>query len=216
MGTKTFEERLLPLLVEELSTRPAVTMAHRPRRMRAAAALLAAALAAGVTLALVTGGSSDGIITVTVASSSMLPTLKPGDAVAVDTNAYVSTLPGRGDIVAFRLTDSPDNILLKRVIGLPGDTVEEVDGVVSVNGQMLDEPYADLDHRNGSWTVQPGHVFVLGDSRANSNDSRFTDEGGMGQVPITDIIGKVIPGTVSGAPDVPAGPAPIATGPGGP
>jgi signal peptidase I len=176
-------------------------------------ALLAAA--AVVAVALVTGGSSDGTITVAVTSVSMLPTLTPGEVVTIDTGAYMSQLPTRGDIVAFRLGDQTGNVLLKRVIGLPGDVVEEVDGVVSVNGEVLDEPYAELDHRDGSWTVDPGHVFVMGDSRAYSNDSRFTEEWGMGQVPITSIIGKVLPGATSGAPDIPAGPA--ATGsPAGP
>jgi signal peptidase I len=208
MGETTFEERLLPLLVEELEARPRELTTHRPRKVRTVASLIAVAVTAAVALAVLAGGSSDGIVTVTVASTSMLPTFKPGDTVAVDTNAYDSALPWRGDIIAFRQADFPDTVSLKRVIGLPGDSVEEVDGVVSVNGQVLDEPYADLDHTSGSWTVEEGHVFVLGDSRANSNDSRYTGEWGMGQVPIGDIIGKVLPEAVSGVPDVPAGPAP--------
>jgi signal peptidase I len=213
MGETAFEERLLPLLVEELEARPRVLTSHRSRKVRTVASLIAVAATAAVAIAVLTGGSSDGIVTVTVASASMLPTLKPGDTVAVDTNAYDSALPSRGDIIAFRLADFPDNVSLKRVIGLPGDSVEEVEGVVSVNGQVLDEPYADLDHMSGSWTVEEGYVFVLGDSRANSNDSRYTGERGMGQVPIADIIGKVLPETVSGAPDIPAGPAPTTAGP---
>jgi signal peptidase I len=212
MGETTFEERLLPLLVEELEARPRGLTAHRSRKVRTVASLIAVAVTAAVALALLTGGSSDGVITVTVTSASMLPTLKPGETVAVDTNAYESAVPSRGDIIAFRLEAFPENISLKRVIGLAGDSVEEVDGVVSVNGQVLDEPYADLDHGTGSWTVEEGYVFVLGDSRANSNDSRYTGGWGMGQVPIADIIGKVLPETVSGAPDIPAGPAPTTAG----
>jgi signal peptidase I len=213
MGATTFEERLLPLLVEDLVARSSESRGLRPRRApaRAAVALLAAAVV--VAVALVTGGSSDGTITVTVTSASMLPTLTPGEVVTVDTGAYSSQLPARGDIVAFRVEDESGNIFLKRVIGLPGDFVEEVDGVVSVNGQALDEPYADLDHRDGSWTVEPGRVFVMGDSRANSSDSRFTEEWGLGQVPITSLIGRVIVGPVSGAPDIPPGPAATAPGP---
>jgi signal peptidase I len=213
MGETTFEERLLPLLMEELNARSREPLELRPRRARARAAVAVLAAAAVVAVALITGGSSDGTITVAVTSVSMLPTLQPGDVVTVDTGAYASQLPGRGDIVAFRLEDQSENVLLKRVIGLSGDIVEELDGVVSVNGQTLDEPYADLDHLDGSWTVEPGHVFVMGDSRAQSSDSRFTEEWGMGQVPITSIIGKVLPGAVSGAPDIPPGPAATAPGP---
>ena len=213
MGAITFEERLLPLLMEELEARGPQSLGPRRRRARTRAAIALVAAAAVVAVALVTGGSSDGTITVTVTSASMLPTLQPGEVVTVDTRAYASQLPARGDIVAFRLADQSENVFLKRVIGLPGDVVEEMDGVVSVNGQALDEPYADLDHRDGSWAVEPGHVFVLGDSRGKSNDSRFTEEGGMGQVPITSIIGRVVPGGVSGAPDIPAGPAATASGP---
>lgn len=211
MSETTFEERLLPLLVEELESRPRELITHRSRKVRTVISLVAVAVTAAVALAL-TGGSSNGVVIVTVTSGSMLPTLKPGDAVAVATDAYDSALPSRGDIIAFRLAAFPANVSLKRVIGLPGDSVEEVDGVVSVNGQVLDEPYADLDHRSGSWTVEGGYVFVMGDSRANSNDSRFTGELGMGQVPIADIIGRVLPESVGGDPDIPAGPAATAPG----
>ena len=98
--------------------------------------------------------------------------------------------PARGDIVAFRSPDQPDLVLLKRVIGLPGDTVEEVDGVVIVNGTPLDEPYTIEDKRTlGPWTVERDHLFVMGDNRPDSNDSRFPD---FGQVARSDVIGKVL------------------------
>ncbi len=204
MATTTFEERLLPVLIEEMTVGRREP-APPPRKTRAIASLVVVAIVAVMAVALLVGGSSDGTITVTVVSESMLPTLRPGDVVAVDTDAYGSTLPSRGDIVAFRLPET-SNIFIKRVIGLPGDTVSEVDGVVSVNGEELDEPYAELDHRSGSWVVEPGHVFVMGDRRANSNDSRFTGDRDIGQVPIDAVLGKVLPGVVSGAPDIPAGP----------
>ncbi len=200
----TFEDRLLPVLIEEM-TAGRREPARPPRKTRAIASLVVVAVVAVMAVALLVGGSSDGTITVTVVSASMLPTLRPGDVVPVDTSVYESTLPSRGDIVAFRLPET-SNIFIKRVIGLPGDTVSEVDGVVSVNGEELDEPYAELDHRSGSWVVEPGHVFVMGDMRANSNDSRFTGDGDMGQLPLEAIVGKVLPGTVSGPPDIPAGP----------
>ncbi len=209
MATTTFEERLLPVLIEEMTVGRREP-APPPRKTRAIASLVVVAIVAVTAVALLVGGSSDGTITVTVTSEAMLPTLRPGDVIAVDTDAYGSTLPSRGDIVAFRLAEA-SNIFIKRVIGLPGDVVSEVDGVVSVNGEQLDEPYADLDHLSGSWVVEQGHVFVMGDKRANSNDSRFTGGGGMGQIPIEAIVGKVLPGTVSGPPDIPAGPPGIAS-----
>jgi signal peptidase I len=166
---------------------------------------MAAAAALVATVLLISGGASDGIVNV-------LPTFNVGSVVAVDTNAYSATLPGRGDVVAFRLAQYPQNVLIKRVIGVAGDVVEETDGVVSVDGVVLEEPYAIPDHRSGTWTVEPDSVFVMGDSRGNSNDSRLTGEGGMGQVPITDIMGKVM-GTVNEAADIPPGPAGVVSVP---
>jgi len=209
MPTTTFEERLLPVLIEEMTVGRREP-ARPPRKTRAIASLVVVAIVAFTAVALLVGGSSDGTITVTVVSASMLPTLRPGDVVAVDTSAYESTLPSRGDIVAFRTADT-SNIWIKRVIGLPGDIVSEVDGVVSVNGEELDEPYAELDHLSGSWVVEPAHVFVMGDSRAHSIDSRFTGNGAIGQVPIEAMVGKVLPEAVSGPPDIPAGSPGIAS-----
>jgi signal peptidase I len=216
MAETTFEERLLPVLVEELQGRSQHRVRDRRRRQRALAASVVAAVTLLALVALVTASSSGSIINVTVTSPSMLPTFETGAVVAVDTEAYASEGPARGDIIAFRLAEFPQNIFIKRVIGLPGDVVEENGGVVSVNGTVLDEPYANLDHGNGRWTVEPGHLFVLGDNRPNSNDSRFTGEGGTGQVSIPDVVGKVLLGTTNGAADVPAGPAGVASGTGKP
>jgi signal peptidase I len=127
-------------------------------------------------------------------SGSMLPTIEVGQTVTVDLDAYGSEAPARGDVIAFatQATETcPASTMLKRVIGLPGDTVEQVDGVVEVNGVALSEPYAIEDHRSlGPWVVESGHVFVMGDNRPDSNDSRFA-AGGIGQVPLSDITGEV-------------------------
>ena len=145
----------------------------------------------------------------------MLPTIAIGQTVVVDIDAYVAApepgdivvfepTPARGDIIAFAIPDQPDFTFLKRVIGLPGDTVEEVDGVVMVNGAPLDEPYTIADKRTlGPWTVEQGHLFVMGDNRPDSLDSRFS----MGQVALSDVTGKVL------LDEVPSGKGPVPTAP---
>lgn len=96
----------------------------------------------------------------------MRPTLDVGQKVFVDPGAYESALPERGDIIAFRIPDYPDIIAIKRIIGLPGDAVEQSGGTVYVNGSAIDEPYVIEDTKTlGPWLVVPGHVFVMGDNR---------------------------------------------------
>jgi len=123
-------------------------------------------------------------------STSMEPTIEAGQVVAVDVGAYANASPARGDIVAFRHDDpscDPSLVYLKRVIGLPGDVVAEEDGILSVNGAPLDAPTERRGTTLGPWTVEPGHLFVVGDHLANSNDSRF----GLGQISFDDVVGRV-------------------------
>jgi signal peptidase I len=134
------------------------------------------------------------LITYSMPSEAMEPTVKIGGVVLVDTNAYrFGGAPQLGDIVLFEWhTDGQTFKLLKRVIGLPGQTVDiHRGGVVFVDGRPLVEPY--LNHTRdsrafGPILVEPGHLFVLGDNRINSNDSRFA----VGPVPMTNVIGKVV------------------------
>jgi len=137
-------------------------------------------------------------------SGSMEPTVKIGQTVLVDTNAYLDgRFPQTGDLVVFRW-QSQGHIfqILKRVIGLPGQTIVIRRGVVLVDQRRLGEPYLN-PHRDlrdyGPFVVRPGHVFVLGDNRINSNDSRY----GIGQVAITDVIGKVVGFASGGAASLP-------------
>jgi len=119
---------------------------------------------------------------------SMIPTLQDGEYVLVNRLAYRSNLPVRGDIIVFSSPQSPDLDLIKRVIGLPGDTVKISDGNVQVNGQMLDEPYiAAAPIYNGEWNVPEGNLFVLGDNRNDSSDSHA-----WGLLPTENVIGKAI------------------------
>jgi signal peptidase I len=180
--------------------------AGRRRKERILAGVLAVALTTGLAVGLLTalhrGGStvpaSEGIVgptrVVLIPSTSMEPTLQPGDQVLVDEGAYESRLPSRGDIIAFTVDDaqlSPGFVWVKRVIGLPGDVVRQRKGVLYVNGNQVPMPSVgtEFDHRTlGPWSVGPGHVFVVGDDLPNSNDSRFA----LGTVPVGGVIGRVV------------------------
>jgi len=120
----------------------------------------------------------------------MAPTLEPGDRVLVDKLAYrFSSEPERGELVAF---ESPEDggVSLKRVVGVAGDEVEVYDGVLLVNGEAPEEPYVEhglLDSTFfGPQEVPADHVFVMGDNRSNSVDSRS-----FGAVPEGDVLGEV-------------------------
>ncbi len=95
--------------------------------------------------------------------------------------------PQQGDVVVVRLTSQGNELLIKRVIGLPGDVVQIHDGQVFVNNSPLTEPYL-TDVTPGFFgpkTVPPLHIFVLGDNRNFSNDSR-----NFGPVPLKDVVGR--------------------------
>jgi signal peptidase I len=146
-----------------------------------------------------------------IPSSSMEPTLAPGDRVLVQKVVYG---PDRGDVIVFsdpQGRPGPDRGVvggfvhwlsstlgierpehedfIKRVIGLPGETVELRDGRLFVDGVQISEPYLKgaVDTRDyGPVRVPEGAIFVLGDNRLNSNDSRF----GLGFVPVDKVVGR--------------------------
>ena len=123
-----------------------------------------------------------------VESISMQPTLYPGDYVIVNKLAYrFNHSPERGDVIVFRYPPNPEAIpYIKRIIGLPGDQIHIADGKVTVNGQLVVEPYLVVStNRGGDWTVPDGQLFVMGDNRNNSSDSRS-----WGFVPFENIIGR--------------------------
>jgi signal peptidase I len=128
-----------------------------------------------------------------IPSGSMEPTLKPGDRVLVNKLSYKLHSIHRGDIVVFKRppseADDPTiKDLIKRVIGLPGDTIEGRDGTVYINGQPLKEPYLPAGTVTSSLpltTVPAGSYFVMGDNRGNSKDSRF-----IGPIPGHLIVGR--------------------------
>lgn len=150
-----------------------------------------------------------------VDGNSMLPNLENGEMLLVNRNAYASFdlnalvdwIPGvdgadarefkpfsdpeRGDVIVFDPPVSSSKPYIKRIIGLPGETVEIRDGTVFIDGEPLDEPYVtegttDCGQRNcGPLEIPEGHVYVLGDNRRNSSDSRY-----FGPVPIDSVLGK--------------------------
>jgi signal peptidase I len=149
-----------------------------------------------------------------IPSASMEPTLMIGDRVLVNKVVYHFHPPRRGDIIVFQdphgvpvhrnpasalvhwvteglgVSQSPDKDFIKRVIGVPGDSIEVRNGVVYVNGRALGpEPYVSPIRDHSSWgpqRVPAGDLFVMGDNRTNSNDSRGT----LGFIPIDKVVGR--------------------------
>jgi signal peptidase I len=137
-----------------------------------------------------------------IPTGSMEDNLKVGDHIIVNkfiygpaSDIWKRVLPlrdlRRGDIIVFRYPLQPDTDFVKRVIGMPGDTLEVRDKKVSINGKQLEEPYThflqpvstpsefreitsfDVRDRYGPVTVPPNQYFVMGDNRDNSQDSRY-------------------------------------------
>jgi signal peptidase I len=108
-----------------------------------------------------------------VEGSSMEPTILPNQYVLVDKISYLIGQPQRGDVIVFNYPLAVDRDFIKRVMGLPGETVSIANGVVSVNGHPLKEPYiAAPPMSTGTWKLGPNEYFVMGDNRNNSSDSR--------------------------------------------
>lgn len=129
-----------------------------------------------------------------VDGESMMPTLEDRDRMIVNKLSYVIGKPERFDIIVFHATKDKDYI--KRVIGLPGETVEYRDDTLYINGEAIEEPF--LEHNKANLlsgfetltepfkvTVPEGHLFVMGDNRRFSKDSRH-----IGPIPMEAVLGK--------------------------
>lgn len=156
-----------------------------------------AAIALEYAKALLQAGILAAIIIIFVAQShlvdgqSMENTLFDRERLMVDKLSYRFIEPKRGEIIVFKYPKNPKSRFVKRVIGIPGDVIEIRDRVVYVNGVPLDEPYikAPTYYNMSPVKVLPNHVFVMGDNRNNSLDSRFAD---VGQIPYELIVGRAL------------------------
>ena len=119
---------------------------------------------------------------------SMRPTLDDGEFVLVSKLNYKLSNVQRGDIIVFHYPMDPEQELIKRVIGLPGDRIEVNEGIVYVNGQALEEPYiAAPPAYSSQWNVPQDRLFVLGDNRNDSSDSHS-----WGFLPFENVVGKAV------------------------
>ena len=129
-------------------------------------------------------------------SSSMTPTIQPGEIVSLDYSAYALSAPGRWDVVGFEPPMFTNQIWLMRVVGLPGETVLINRGTLTIDGKptilpthMTNVTYTTTIGTFGvasAFIIPKGAYFVLGDNSINSNDSRF-----WGALPRASIVGKV-------------------------
>ena len=126
-----------------------------------------------------------------VIGTSMSPTLADGDNLIVEKISYRFSDPQRFDIIVFPYQQTNKHYI-KRIIGLPGETVQIIDGYVYINGELLEENYGNAVMDNAGIAVNPivlgeDEYFVLGDNRNNSEDSRF---GAVGNIHKKDIDGR--------------------------
>lgn len=127
-----------------------------------------------------------------VSGQSMYPTLEDRDQLMVDKLSYRFTSPKRFDIVVFRYLYQENTYYIKRIIGLPGETVQIVDGTIYIDGEVLEEDYGYetiLDAKRASQPVLLGEdeYFVMGDNRNDSTDSR---DAAVANVSRDQIVGK--------------------------
>ena len=129
-----------------------------------------------------------------IASSSMEPELRPGEVFMADMAFFQTHAIARGDIALLRSPDTPGVVIVKRIIGVPGDTISGKNGQIILNGRVLNEPY--IEHTGdpfeqlinfGPIAIPPHKLFVMGDNRDISLDSRMPE---FGLVDDSAVLGK--------------------------
>ncbi len=116
------------------------------------------------------------IIKAEVPTGSMISTIQIDDRLIGNRLAYLFSNPKRGDIVIFPYPDNEKETYIKRIVGLPGETIEIVEGVLYIDGKVYEEPYLNEPMKKencGPFLVPEGHYFMMGDNRNHSWDSRY-------------------------------------------
>jgi signal peptidase I len=118
---------------------------------------------------------------------SMEPNLHTDQRLVVEKLSYRLHSPRRTDVVVLHIPDHSKELLIKRVIALSGETIQVKNGGVYINGERLDEPYLNVETRGnyGPLAIPPDHVFVMGDNRGASNDSRS-----FGPIHTSQVVGR--------------------------
>ena len=124
-----------------------------------------------------------------VYGQSMEPNFHTNERLVIEKMSYRFHGPRRGDVIVLRDPSGSPELLIKRVVGLPGERVTLANNKVFIDGDLLDEPYLNQPTQGGarSWVVPPLHVFVMGDNRSASRDSRI-----FGPVPLEELVGKAL------------------------
>lgn len=125
-----------------------------------------------------------------IPTGTMQPTLNVGDRILVDKRAYVKSMPQRWDVVIFNYPEDKRKLFIKRVVGLPGETLEIKEGNIIANGKRTESKFyyyngGDYGKEGQEIEIPQNNYFVLGDNSTSSRDSRY-----FGFVPMEDIVGK--------------------------
>jgi signal peptidase I len=167
--------------------------AAAPKVRWAVVAVFAAIVTVAVWGTILSRATNLGYETFRLPSNSMSPTLVAGDYILVDTWHFSEVDPQFGDMVVFDTSANPGTKYAKRIIGVPGDSIELRNNILYLNAKLMEESYvlltgdSPLRYRNHEQvTIAPDEYFVLGDNRDNSRDSRF-----FGPVPRENIKGRV-------------------------
>jgi signal peptidase I len=161
----------------------------------AGAFVLACVIFAAPCVYAVHANASGQLLVLNAVTPSMEPTLRVGEYFLADATYYRSRAPSRGDVAVYLHPKQTHLYYIKRIVAVEGDRIAIKGGRAVVNGMMVEEPYLDAVLAEGRFAnmpevrVPPGHVYVLGDNRSNSVDSR--DSVAHGAVPVGNLIGRV-------------------------